>query len=290
MLSRDFYFLGQAGSMRLTRHMEFMAQWWRLITCLDEDAWCVGENSLIKIRRRNRINCKNYWPKDGDTRRCLTWSFTPKRRKWTSVAEGVGCWRWYQYLERSMAFLANFLRFCECNLRARWLSFDIWQFQFQFHFHFSFGFYRVILRKNWTLHAPTLFYASQFSSTFFVLLFQDKESALCLSPRMFVTFKSKYFIFILRLFSIWIPKRHVYLLSSIWTLKHLILSELRYELFVCISEPHKYQLWVYVYQARDLIAKDESGMNGRICQFANTGDSRISCQSMQNYSQHCVLS
>lgn len=28
-------------------------------------------------------------------------------------------------------------------------------------------------------------------------------------------------------------------------------------------EPHKYQLWVYIYQARDLIAKDESGMNGR---------------------------
>ena len=32
---------------------------------------------------------------------------------------------------------------------------------------------------------------------------------------------------------------------------------------VFFVEPHKYQLWVYIYQARDLIAKDESGMNGR---------------------------
>ena len=27
-------------------------------------------------------------------------------------------------------------------------------------------------------------------------------------------------------------------------------------------EPHKYQLWAYIYQARDLLAMDESGMNG----------------------------
>lgn len=204
MLSRDFYFLGQAGSMRLTRHMEFMAQWWRLITCLDEDAWCVEENSLIKIRRRNRINCKNYWPKDGDTRRCLTWSFTPKRRKWTSVAEGVGCWRWYQYLGRSMAFLANFLRFCECNLRARWLSSDN-------SFHFAFRFYRVILRKNWTLrpHCLTL---PNFYRPFSFFYFRTKKVLFACPPGCLLPSKVSIFvIFILRLFSIWIPKRHVYL-------------------------------------------------------------------------------
>ena len=34
--------------------------------------------------------------------------------------------------------------------------------------------------------------------------------------------------------------------------------------FVCHLEPHKYQLWAYIYQARDLLAMDESGMNGEI--------------------------
>ena len=29
-------------------------------------------------------------------------------------------------------------------------------------------------------------------------------------------------------------------------------------------EPHKYQLWAYIYQARDLLAMDESGMNGEV--------------------------
>lgn len=34
-------------------------------------------------------------------------------------------------------------------------------------------------------------------------------------------------------------------------------------LFCFLSiEPHKYQLWAYIYQARDLLAMDESGMNG----------------------------
>ncbi len=32
---------------------------------------------------------------------------------------------------------------------------------------------------------------------------------------------------------------------------------------IFVTEPHKYQLWVYIYQARDLVAKDESGMNGK---------------------------
>lgn len=58
---------------------------------------------------------------------------------------------------------------------------------------------------------------------------KDKESALCLSPRMFVTFK----------------------------------------------KPHKYQLWVYVYQARDLIAKDESGMNDPYARVAFANESQV---------------
>ena len=33
-------------------------------------------------------------------------------------------------------------------------------------------------------------------------------------------------------------------------------------LFLFLIEPHKYQLWAYIYQARDLLAMDESGMNG----------------------------
>lgn len=32
---------------------------------------------------------------------------------------------------------------------------------------------------------------------------------------------------------------------------------------IFLTEPHKYQLWVYIYQARDLVAKDDSGMNGK---------------------------
>ena len=35
---------------------------------------------------------------------------------------------------------------------------------------------------------------------------------------------------------------------------------LHYFLYI---EPHKYQLWAYIYQARDLLAMDESGMNGK---------------------------
>lgn len=58
---------------------------------------------------------------------------------------------------------------------------------------------------------------------------KDKESALCLSPRMFVSFK----------------------------------------------KPHKYQLWVYIYQARDLIAKDESGMNDPYARVAFANQSQI---------------
>lgn len=58
---------------------------------------------------------------------------------------------------------------------------------------------------------------------------KDKESALCLSPRMFVSFK----------------------------------------------QPHKYQLWVYIYQARDLIAKDESGMNDPYARVAFANQSQV---------------
>ncbi|XP_067038375.1 myoferlin-like isoform X1 [Acropora muricata] len=32
-------------------------------------------------------------------------------------------------------------------------------------------------------------------------------------------------------------------------------------MFVTYEKPHKYQLWAYIYQARDLLAMDESGMN-----------------------------
>lgn len=32
---------------------------------------------------------------------------------------------------------------------------------------------------------------------------------------------------------------------------------------IFFTEPHKYQLWAYIYQARDLLAMDESGMNGK---------------------------
>ncbi|XP_015759469.1 PREDICTED: dysferlin-like [Acropora digitifera] len=32
-------------------------------------------------------------------------------------------------------------------------------------------------------------------------------------------------------------------------------------MFVTYEQPHKYQLWAYIYQARDLLAMDESGMN-----------------------------
>lgn len=75
---------------------------------------------------------------------------------------------------------------------------------------------------------------------------------------------------------------------------YFILIELRYKLFVCISEPHKYQLWVYIYQARDLIAKDESGMNGKCPedvsiredkQFTNLFNQTL--ESMQNCTQQC---
>ena len=34
------------------------------------------------------------------------------------------------------------------------------------------------------------------------------------------------------------------------------------------AEPHKYQMWAYIYQARDLLAMDESGMNGKNAIFA----------------------
>lgn len=58
---------------------------------------------------------------------------------------------------------------------------------------------------------------------------KDEESALSLSPRMFVSFK----------------------------------------------KPHKYQLWAYIYQARDLIAKDESGMNDPYARVAFANQSRV---------------
>ncbi|XP_022792929.1 myoferlin-like isoform X4 [Stylophora pistillata] len=58
---------------------------------------------------------------------------------------------------------------------------------------------------------------------------KDQESALCISPRMFVTF----------------------------------------------AKPHKYQLWVYLYQARDLIAKDDNGMNDPYARVAFGNQSQI---------------
>ncbi|KAL9983681.1 hypothetical protein ACROYT_G005897 [Oculina patagonica] len=58
---------------------------------------------------------------------------------------------------------------------------------------------------------------------------KDAESALSLSPRMFVSFK----------------------------------------------KPHKYQLWVYVYQARDLVAKDESGMNDPYARVSFANQSQV---------------
>ena len=33
---------------------------------------------------------------------------------------------------------------------------------------------------------------------------------------------------------------------------------------ILLLEPHRYQLWVYIYQARDLLAFDDSGMNGKL--------------------------
>ena len=32
----------------------------------------------------------------------------------------------------------------------------------------------------------------------------------------------------------------------------------------CYPEPHKFQLWAYVYQARDLHASDDTGTNGKL--------------------------
>ena len=52
-------------------------------------------------------------------------------------------------------------------------------------------------------------------------------------------------------------------------------------------EPHKYQLWVYIYQARDLIAKDESGMNGRCSRNALTsGYFHFSLQRIKGTSRY----
>ncbi|XP_020606989.1 myoferlin-like [Orbicella faveolata] len=39
-------------------------------------------------------------------------------------------------------------------------------------------------------------------------------------------------------------------------------------LFVTYHKPHKYQLWAYIYQARDLLAMDESGMNDAYARVA----------------------
>lgn len=39
-------------------------------------------------------------------------------------------------------------------------------------------------------------------------------------------------------------------------------------MFVTYEKPHKYQLWAYIYQARDLLAMDESGMNDAYARIA----------------------
>ena len=55
--------------------------------------------------------------------------------------------------------------------------------------------------------------------------------------------------------------------SSKWKLYSTCLYKTTTALSLCMLcflsiEPHKYQLWAYIYQARDLLAMDESGMNG----------------------------
>lgn len=39
--------------------------------------------------------------------------------------------------------------------------------------------------------------------------------------------------------------------------------------FLYFPEPHKFQLWTYIFQARDLVAKDDSGMNGEAFMFCS---------------------
>lgn len=92
-----------------------------------------------------------------------------------------------------------------------------------------------VRRRRWLLKmVPTSGKIDGFSCTLPPVLrvqlkAKDRESALCLSPRMFVSFK----------------------------------------------KPHKYQLWVYVYQARDLVAKDETGMNDPYARVAFANQSQV---------------
>ncbi|EDO27912.1 predicted protein, partial [Nematostella vectensis] len=46
-------------------------------------------------------------------------------------------------------------------------------------------------------------------------------------------------------------------------------------IFVAFQKPHKFQMWAYVYQARDLLAKDESGMNDPYVRVAFANQSQM---------------
>ena len=37
----------------------------------------------------------------------------------------------------------------------------------------------------------------------------------------------------------------------------------KHDIFIACIEPHKYQLRVYIYQARDVMAKDSEGVSGK---------------------------
>lgn len=82
-----------------------------------------------------RINYRNFWLRDGATLHCLLWSFTLKRRNWTSYEEGVGCWRWFLLLERLMDFHALFHLCWESNSKPRYRSLIPSQFNQLFLWH-----------------------------------------------------------------------------------------------------------------------------------------------------------
>jgi len=62
------------------------------------------------------------------------------------------------------------------------------------------------------------------------------------------------------LFTVYIEKVYVRIFINVC----LSVKSSMYLCFLCdfFSEPHKFQLWVYVYQGRDLLAMDDTGQSG----------------------------
>ena len=70
------------------------------------------------------------------------------------------------------------------------------------------------------------------------------------APRMFITFESKIFVIFCSF-------------SGSFSFQTVSLSSLDPFLYSSCIEPHRYQLRVYAYQARDLIPSDSSGLSGK---------------------------